>query len=220
MIVDLPLAPISILAFLGTCLFVVAMFGMIIYFQVSGRPQRARKTLEILAGGIALYAVALIGTSLFSKEYLLGRGAEKHFCELDCHLAYSVTAVAQTPTVPTEFGATPEKAGRYLIVTLRTRFDETTIGAKRGDGLLYPNSRDVSLRDGSGKLYSPVASTGAPLSQSVRPGQAYETKLLFRVPEDARELKMFVSNTEWPNSFLIGHENSPMHKKAYFDLGG
>src|SRR5437868_10355446 len=143
MIVDLPLAPLSALAFLGTCLFVVAMFGMTVYFQVSGKPQRARKMLEVLGVGIAVYASVLIGASLFSKDYLLGRGAEKHFCEMDCHLAYSVTKVEQAKSVTPEFSIAPQYANAtYWIVTIRTRFDETTIGAQRGNGLLYPNPRE------------------------------------------------------------------------------
>jgi hypothetical protein len=216
MIVDLPNAPIAVLAFLVTCLFIVSMFGMTVYFKLSGDARRARRTLEILGGGIALYVVALISVSIFSKEYLLGRGAEKHFCELDCHLAYSITAANRVePENPAS--ATPVK---LFLVTLRTRFDETTIGPQRGDGMLQPNAREVYILSATGERYLPTHTGGMQLNQPLRPGESYQTNFEFTVPETANELKFFVGNPEWPNSFLIGHENSPLHKKAYFDLRG
>jgi hypothetical protein len=60
MIVDLPLAPLSILAFLGMCLFVVAMFLLIAGFQISGKSNQARTMLKFLLAGMAVYAFALM----------------------------------------------------------------------------------------------------------------------------------------------------------------
>ena len=222
MIVDLTLAPIATLAFLGFALFVVVTLLLLIVSRIQGKTALTALCAKVLAGGVGLYVVALLGVSAFSKDYTLGRGAEKHYCELDCHIAYSVTKVETPASAPADIASTlPVEAGQLYVVTLRTRFDEKTIGANRGDGPLTPNPRKLFIRDEDGKMYSPAYGiAGTPLDKPLRPGESYETRILFRLPPGARNPRLFLSNSEWPNSFLIGHENSPLHGKAYFDLKG
>jgi hypothetical protein len=80
-------------------------------------------TGALFGAAIAIYFVLLLGFSLASREIILAVGEEKRFCEIDCHLAYSVQSVT-SPLPPTA----PAGAIRY-VVTLRTRFDETTIAS-------------------------------------------------------------------------------------------
>src|SRR3954470_14577079 len=142
MIVDLPLAPLSVLAFIGTVLFMVVFTTMAIVTRTRGRTGLSGLLTKLLAGGIGLYIVILLGVSAFSKDYVLRSGAEKHFCELDCHIAYSVTKVETPTSIPADFSSAPAPApGVLYVVTLRTRFDPTTVGANRGDGQLVPNAR-------------------------------------------------------------------------------
>src|SRR5207244_2188526 len=105
-----------------------------------------------------------------------------------------------------------------LIVTLRTRFDETTIGRQRGNALLYPNPRTIQVVDEQGRNSRPVAMSGTDLLRPLRPGESYETRILFGIADDARNPRMLVRDSGLENSFLIGHENSPLHRKAYFDV--
>lgn len=220
MIVDLPLAPLSVLAFLGCVLFVIFTLAMALVARFTGKRALSLLMMKILAGGSGLYLVTMLGVSAFSKDYVLGRGAEKHFCEMDCHLAYSITKVETVSAVPPEFSRTPAPPpGQFYVVTLRTRFDATTIGPNRGNGQLSPNPREIEVRDEAGKQYRPqYATAGTPLTQSLRPGESYETRIFFSLPAEAKNPRMFLRNSPWPNAFLIGHENSPLHGKAYFDL--
>src|SRR4051812_2699127 len=192
MIVDLPLAPLSVLAFIGTVLLTVVFTTMAIVTRARGRTALSGLLTKLLAGGIGLYIVILLGVSAFSKDYVLGRGAEKHFCELDCHIAYSVTKVETVRSVPADFS--PQKlvdGGQLYLVTLRTRFDETTIGPQRGDGTLTPNPREIYVRDDGGKRYHPeLALAGAPLDQPLRPGESYDTRILFSLPADAKNPRL------------------------------
>lgn len=231
MIVDQPLAPLAVLAFLGAALFTVAVTASVLVARFSGKNSVAVLLLKVLGGGLGIYFVVMLGVSAFSKDYVLRSGAEKHYCEMDCHLAYSVTKVELVTTPPLDFKSpftpqgtslvTPMGTGQLYVVTLRTRFDETTIGPNRGNGLLYPNPRQVIIRDDAGKEYAPnVAFAGTPMEQPLRPGESYETRILFRLPADAKSPRLFLRNSPWPNAFLIGHENSPLHGKAYFDLKG
>ena len=57
-----------------------------------------------------------------------------------------------------------------------------------------------------------------PLDQSLRPGDSYETTLVFDLPHDVRNPKLWLTDPELVNWMLIGHENSFFHKKVYFAL--
>jgi hypothetical protein len=108
---------------------------------------------------------------------------------------------------------------RYAV-TLRTRFDETTISSHRPKDLpLPPNPRQVRLVDGRGRQYDLAGSKPASLTTPLKPGDSYTTELDFAVPDDARHLRLLlVSAPEWENLVLIGDENSWLHKKTFFAL--
>jgi hypothetical protein len=59
------------------------------------------------------------------------------------------------------------------------------------------------------------------MTQPLRPGESYETLLVFDVPPAAHDLKLLVlSPTEpsWIGRALIGDEASILHKKVYLRL--
>src|SRR3981081_2779359 len=112
--------PASVLGFLAACggTFVAAAAALIAWF--TRKPRIARAMALLLAAGAVAYFSLLFGLSLVSHDSVLNRGQEKYFCEIDCHLAYSVIEVR------------PESAAvttRYFV-TLRTRFDQTTISSR------------------------------------------------------------------------------------------
>jgi hypothetical protein len=162
--------------------------------------------LTIAAGAIVYFAL-LFGFSAGSRETVLAHGQEKYFCEIDCHLAYSVVDVKTQP------------AGRYVI-TLRTRFDETTTSPSRPkDATLTPSPREVRLLDSAGHEYAPVTSAGTPLLTPLKPADSYTTQLEFNLPQDAIGLRLLIKTApQWPNHVVIGDENSWLHKKTYFAL--
>jgi Domain of unknown function (DUF4352) len=179
----------------------------------------------------AVMASLYIGAALFfsftSHETVLSRGQEKHFCEIDCHLAYSVLDVKRTKTLGTGENQTTAQ-GIFHVVTVRTRFDENTISPQRGNDELKPNSRLATIIDEHGRRYDPSAAgesalsqsetVGSPLTTALRPGQSYTTKLVFDLPPDVRTPTLLVNEGEWLTHFIIGHENSPLHKKTLFQL--
>ena len=139
-------APVGVLAFLGTG-FLLFVIGLALVYSVvrkkSGLTKFALVSIALVAG---LYLVCLLIFSFASSEKVLARGEEKHFCEIDCHLAYSISDVSETKTL----GEAPNQltaAGTFRVVTIKTRFDETTTSLNRGDALLYPNSRVVTVNE-------------------------------------------------------------------------
>jgi len=205
-------APLAILGFLAACAGLFVALASILIFWFAGKPKFARFAVYALVAGAVAYSGLLFGFSAASHATTLARGQEKYFCEIDCHLAYSVLDVKEQ-----DVNAQP--GGRY-VVTLRTRFDETTISAQRPKGAtLTPSPRDVRLLDAAGREYKPVAIVGTPLLTPLKPGDSYTTELEFSVAQDATGLRLLLKTTPgWPDHVVIGDENSWLHKKTYFAL--
>ena len=191
------LAPVGALALLGTgfVLFVASIF--LIQSLIVGKRQRAKIVLVAMVAVCCLYLAAILIFSLGSHENLLARGEEKHFFELDCHLAYSIV---------------------FTVVTIKTRFDETTIAPWRGNGSLYPNRRTLTLIDERGNTYAPVSQSGTPLTNPLRPAESYTTDVVFDTPNDVKHATLLINEGDWVTRLVIGHENSPLHKKASFQI--
>lgn len=222
------LAPIVVLLFLGT-VFVLAISVLLVTYGAVRRSNRiaavgAGATL-IIAGG---YAFLLCGVSLASSEKTLPPGGWKYFCEIDCHIAYSVLDARRSAAIGPELGQV-RADGQFVIVSLKAWFDERTISAHRGNGPLTPNPRRVALVDDTGRQFAvssrgeaALASSGStvtPLAQALRPGESYVTDLAFDVPKDARGLRLLIADDDPESHLLIGHENSPLHKKIYLSTG-
>jgi len=220
-------APLGVLGFLGAC-FVLLVLGLVALHALAVRRfGRARVALAVLAGVVAVYFGLVIVFSLASGERVLARGEEKYFCEIDCHLAYSVADVRRAKTVGEGLHAAMA-SGEFYVVTVKTRFDETTISARRGNGQLYPNPRRLTVYDEQGRAY-PVSEegeralvaaggAGTPLDAPLRPGESYTTELVFDLPADARSPVLLVNESDLPTRFIIGHENSLLHGKTEFRL--
>lgn len=220
-------APLGALLLLGTGLLLLSAglaFRYSVIMKKSALTKFALLTMAVVAG---LYLAVLLIFSFASREQVLARGAEKHFCEIDCHLAYSITEVRESKTL----GAAPNQVtanGTFRLITIKTRFDETTIGRNRGDSLLYPNSRVVTISDESGKEYFPSAaaqnvlektqSAGTAMTIPLRPSETYSTTVAFDLPADIKGPTLWIREGELLTRFVIGHENSFLHKKTRFQI--
>ena len=210
-------APVGVLAFLGTgFLFFVAAVVLIQSLAVRKRGRAKVVVVVMLVIGGA-YLAAMLAFSLAGHEKVLARGEEKHFCEIDCHLAYSVTGLCQTKTL----GDAPNQStakGVYTVVTIKTRFDETTIASWRGNGFLYPNSRVLTLVDERGNRFAPSSQSGPPFTTPLRPSEWYTTEVVFDLPADVKSATLLINESDFVTHFIIGHENSPLHKKTSFQI--
>ncbi len=208
-----------VLAFLGTGLLLAAMLlWALVAFALGKRRLAKWLSLAWLAGGTAYFAV-LVTASLASRERVLSKGDRKYFCEIDCHLAYSLQEVATGPL----------EAGTRYTVSIQTWFDPGTIASFRGNGPLTPNPREVFVVDESGRRYGPSpegmaalererGSPSTPLSRELRPGESYTTTLAFDLPRGIGRPRLFLGDTPGLECLLIDHENSFLHKKVYFAL--
>ena len=205
-------APVSVLGLLAAgCGMALIVLGAATAFFMR-KPKFAALLLRLASVGAAVYLCLLLVFSFASHETNLAAGQEKYFCEIDCHLAYSVSSLNVIP-----YG----NSLRYRI-TLRTRFDETTISSHRPkDAPLIPNARTARLLDAQDSEYEVTGSTGTPLTTPLIPGQSYITELEFVVPQSAgvTNMRLLLTTTPyWDEAFQIGDENSFLHKKTYFSL--
>lgn len=210
-------APVGALALLGTGFLLLVAMIVLVQSLIVRRRVRAKAVVIVMLAIAAAYLAAILIFSFASHEIVLARGEEKHFCELDCHLAYSVADTRQTKTLGDSQNQSTAK-GVYTVVTIKTRFDETTIAPWRGNGLLYPNSRALTLVDQRGNRYAPLAQSGTPLTTPLRPGESYTTDIAFDLPPDLKNATLLINEGEWITHLVIGHENSPQHKRTKFQL--
>jgi hypothetical protein len=200
-------APLAVLGFLAAIggLFLAVAAALIFWF--ARKPKFARITAIVAGAATIIYLALLFSFSAASHETALAHGQEKYFCEIDCHLAYSVVDAHTQPD-------------GHLVVTLRTRFDETTTSPNRPkDAPLTPSPREARLIDSNGHEYAPVATAGTPLLTPLKPADSYITQLEFNLPKDATGLRLLINTIpQWPDRIVIGDENSLLHKKTYFAL--
>ncbi len=220
-------APVVVLLFLGTLLLLGISFLVLFY----GAARHSAFFAKLGAGAAisiaAGYLFLLSGVSFASSEETLPPGGWKYFCEIDCHLAYSLASAQTAASLGPEMQQVLAH-GRFVIVRVKTWFDERTISAHRGNGPLTPNRRKVLLVDDIGRSYTPspegetafsrMAGTSTPLTQPLRPGEKYITDFVFDVPRDARGLRLLITEDDPETRFVIGHENSLLHKKIYLGV--
>jgi hypothetical protein len=199
-------APVAVLGFLAAIAGLVLSALAALTFLFVGKAKWTRRLGALIGAGALVYFGLLFTMAFASREETLAPGQEKYFCEIDCHLTYSVLRGRE------EF----QDGHRQVHIVLRTRFDEATISSHRPkDATLSPNEREIVLLDSQGRNFVPVTFAGVPLTRSLIPGESYETELTFRVPPDASRLRLLVTSLGWEEHLLIGDEKSPGHKKTY-----
>ena len=217
----------TVLAFVGTGLVLFLLCLGLLFALGTRRTVLAKRLVRAtLAGGVA-YLGVLFFFSFTSREQNLRKGDRKYFCEIDCHLAYSLEEASRTKAlgIPPQ---TTAAGGAFHVVTVRTWFDPSTIASFRGNGPLKPNPRAVFLVDDTGRRYevSPAGQKAleesrglsTPLNRVLRPGEAYTTTFVFDLPDGVRRPRLFLGDAPGVEALLIGHENSLFHRKIYFEL--
>jgi hypothetical protein len=202
-------APLSVLSFLGACALCVLAVLAIVVACFIGKFKLARRVMALIGAVFVIYLALLVCFSVVNRDRVLARGEEKYFCEIDCHLAYSLVDVIAAPTA----------GGTDYTLTLRTRFDETTTSPQRPkDRRLMPNAREIRLADNSGEMYEATVVGGSALATPLKPGESYLTKLRFLIPAGVHPVRLLITSKGWPEHFLIGDELSPWHGRTWFAL--
>ncbi|HXN64807.1 MAG TPA: hypothetical protein VN862_05695 [Candidatus Acidoferrales bacterium] len=219
-------APLAVLAFLGAGAGLFLMVIVFLFGVFSRKYTVAKIGASVALAGVIFYAVLLFSFSAASHEQTLAMGEHKYFCEVDCHIAYSVQSVTRQRSLGPA-SAPLDAAGVFYIVRLQTWFDPATISATRGDGPLMPSPHRAVIVDGAGREYPSSClalaelgpdSAKTPLLTPLRPGESYVTDFVFDLPATISNPRLLVKDDDFVTSFVIGHEDSPFHKKVLFAL--
>lgn len=220
-------APIVVLLFLGTALLLGVSFLVLFY----GAARRSSFFARLGVGAVLTiatgYLLLLTSVSFASSEKVLPAGGWKYFCEIDCHLAYSLVGAQSAAALGPEMQQIFPR-GKFVVVRVKTWFDERTISARRGNGPLTPNARKVVLVDDTERSFAPSAesqsafarlgNSSTPTTEPLRPGESYTTDFVFDVPKDVRGLRLLITEDDPETRLVIGHENSLLHKKIYLGV--
>lgn len=205
------LGPVSFGLFIVAVLGTLALGAGYVLALLLKKAAWAQWMLRLEIAGLALYLILFLLASFTSHTRELAVGEEKHICEVDCHLAYAVSGVKTTK-------AWDGKAaqGTFYVVTVRIRFDSTTIAKWRPrDVGLTPNGRTVALLDDQGRRYPAPVET---LGRRLLPGEEYTSDFVFDVPEGTTNLRLMLASGDWPTRLMIAHENAFLHGKVLFRL--
>src|SRR5205814_8157158 len=147
----------------------------------------------------------------------LPEGRWKYFCEPDCHIAYSVASVRTAAMLGKETNQI-QANGKFVVVRLKSWFDENSISKHRGNGPLAPVPRLVSLEDSSGRRYYPTQTKAAALqdastalAQPLRPGESYMTSFVVDVARDGKDLKLVITEDDRMSVIATDLESSRVH---------
>jgi hypothetical protein len=200
-------AIVQVLVFLGTVASVLAACAAALVFLMLRR--RVWATRAVMAGGLlaSMYAATLLAFGVASPAINLAPGERKVFCEVDCHVAYDITA--------------GYKDSDTLVLSVRELFDPSSVSSRRGDAPMNPGSRRFALVDSRGREWEPVRvrmMDRAPLFAMLRPGESHRAQLSFSVPRDVQIRGLLVEDDSPVSALLIGHERSPFHEKAVLSL--
>jgi hypothetical protein len=219
---------LQVLLLLGAAGTTILLAGVGLGALAMGRRRVAALSAAAAVGVPVAYGALLLGASAVSHTTVLAPGAEKYFCEIDCHLAYAVTATARRAAITTPQGPVTAQ-GVFYLVTVRTRFDPNTTSSSRPrNAPLTPNPRAVWLVDGAGRRFAPsfegmaalarAGGGGSPITQALMPGESYATTFVFDVPADVNDPKLLFTDGSPETRLLIGNEVSPYHAKVLFEL--
>lgn len=214
-------APLSMMAFAGTVLLLFSLACVAGWLALKHDTRGVRRVGLAAGGIIAAYALALLGSSAMAPAMDVAAGGEKYFCEIDCHLAYSIAGVERRP-------AGTDAEGGVEIVRLRVRFDRATAGPRRDDRPVVPTARRVRLFASDNRTYGPYFGSehlpeahpalSAELDTPLRPGASVIVPLAFRLPKGVTGERLLLTDRSPRTRFLIGHENSFFHPRAAFRL--
>lgn len=208
---------LSVFGFLATVGLLGLAVAVILWAVLTGRQETARRVGWVAGAVATVYLVTLVGVGLASRPRILAAGEEKYFCELDCHVAYSVLSLNSLSR------SAQHQGDRVWAVTVRTWFDENSISSRRPRDLpLWPGPRQVAVVDASGKRYPAVheAQPGGEdgLGRPLRPGESYPTTLVFELPAGVDPVSLILADDIDVTPLLIGHERSPFHAPVLLAL--
>jgi hypothetical protein len=213
------------LAFVAALLGLVMALAAVLYLLATRRPRTALRVVRWALLGLAAYLAVLLMVSITSAAPVLGLNEEQRFCGADCDLAFSVTNVTKAEAV----GDPPSQAkaqGIFYIVTVKMRSDAARVTMRFNDSVNIRAGDDQGTKhtnspEGQRALDQSRGITSTlqlPWVRSLAPGQSASRDIVFDLPRETKEPVLYIVEGDWPTRFIIGDENSFLHKRTVIKL--
>ena len=197
------------LFFIASFLFVVVCFLAILISLLRARMNSLRRWSKLLFVYVAVYAAALIATSLLSPRRTYSPG-ERRCWDDWCASAIRVSPAAISPPLPCS--AAPDS--RIWVAEI----DVSSVAKRVRQSA--PDAR-AELEDEQGARYQPCAaslSSGtAPrrsLADFLGPGDSFPVLLPFRLPSNAQPVGVVMHHGDgFPGVVIIGYDSSFLHRR-------
>jgi hypothetical protein len=175
-------------------------------------------TLGCVAIWFAFYFAMLIGYSLLSSEKTLNVGEPKEYCGfyLDCHMHTAVTDVRRAKSIGSQVAK-----GEFYIVKVKVFSDakKATLGLLNVTATVIDDNGSKYLRDQQAEDQLPPQPR---FEKQISPVESFEKEIVFDLPTDVKnprlDLKEGYKIDRVIESFVIGDEDSMLHKRNYFKL--
>lgn len=198
------------LLFLASFFFVVVCLAAIAILALRARREALRRWLNLLFGYLALYAIALILTSLLTPRRVYSPGERR------CWDDWCGTALRATRADSSASSSCPVNPGtRVWLVQI-----EVSSAAKRVRQSA-PDAR-AEVEDSQGARYSPcgspVSQRAAPahaLSDFLNPGDSFSVLLPFQLPADRQPAGIVMHHGDgFPGNVIIADDSAFLHRPA------
>ena len=173
-------------------------------------------------GGVVVwfvfYSAMLMGFSLSSKDADLALNEPKKFCGfyLDCHMHTAVTDIRKTKTIGNKTAN-----GEFYIVAVEVFSDavKATLGLHTVDAHVVDTGKREYTRD----LDAEAQLEPQPeFEKQIGPEESFKKQIVFDLPADATDPRLDIREgiaiERVIETFLVGDEDSILHKRAYFKL--
>lgn len=182
------------LIFIAVFFTTAIMLVVAVVAAIAGRHRRAIGTLRALGVLLAAYLVTVIAASLTTPQRLI------HMREAQCFDDWCI-AVDRAE-------GSPEGENVLYAVTLRV-FSRARRATQRENGVT------VYVLDDRGRHYTPRDDPrAAPFNVRLGPGESVTTTRSFVLPADAEHPGLIVAHSRFPGMFIIGDNESLLHKPS------
>lgn len=200
------------LLFLASLLFIFICLIAMLFSAIFSRRALLRRWATILISYLALYAIALISTSLALPRRIYSPG-ERRCWDDWCTTAVRATQV-DPQAAPSAQHCSPAQNSRLWYVEI-----EVSSVAKRVRQRA-PDAR-AELEDSNGERYSPCAgplaqgsAPGHALSDPLDPGEAFSVLFPFQLPTDRQPAGVVMHHGSFPGIIIIGDDSAFLHHPA------
>jgi hypothetical protein len=197
-----------ILVFLGTA----AGLVWVLITALLGFRMRALRRLLALGSYLAAYLAVVVMVSLLTPRKELQLGQDECFDDW----CVAVDKVHFSPAVGQGSGQRSTQ-GLFYIVTLRVSsraLGRAQAAPDAGVHLLDDRGRIYRTSPEGQQAYDLSSGKSLPLSTRLQPGASFQSARVFELPRDAGHIGLVVEHGGFPGWFVIGDDNSLLHKRT------